>query len=159
MNFALSAFIFAVSLFFVSENWVAITTRQRLIMKKDPTWGKYSILVLYPSKTVLLTRPKVSGSSSRFQGGRGNSQVTRQLSFRYSYHNQTDKVDPVPEWVSILYKVHDISPSLQWYDQEYGHPGNPNVVKWNGPMKWIRWPGGALGVVLNIFWNISNVHL
>ena len=78
MNFALSAFIFAVSLFFVSENWVAITTRQRLIMKKDPTWGKYSILVLYPSKTVLLTRPKVSGSSSRFQGGRGNRFRTRQ---------------------------------------------------------------------------------
>ena len=37
VNFALSAFIFAVSLFLVSENWVAMTTRQRLIMKKDPT--------------------------------------------------------------------------------------------------------------------------
>ena len=37
VNFALSAFIFAVSLFFVSENCVAMTTRQRLIMKKDPT--------------------------------------------------------------------------------------------------------------------------
>ena len=40
VNFALSAFIFAVSLFFVSENWVAITTKQRLIMKNDPTWYK-----------------------------------------------------------------------------------------------------------------------
>ena len=37
-NFALSAFILAVSLFFVSENWVAMTTRHRLIMKKEPTW-------------------------------------------------------------------------------------------------------------------------
>ena len=38
VNFALSAFIFAVSLFLVSENCVAMTTRQRLIMKKEPTW-------------------------------------------------------------------------------------------------------------------------
>ena len=37
VNFALSAFIFAVSLFLVSENWVAMTTKHRLIMKKDPT--------------------------------------------------------------------------------------------------------------------------
>ena len=39
VNFALSAFIFAVSLFFVSENCVAMTTRQRFIMKKDPTYN------------------------------------------------------------------------------------------------------------------------
>jgi hypothetical protein len=37
VNFALSAFIFAVSLFLVSENCVAMTTKHRLIMKKDPT--------------------------------------------------------------------------------------------------------------------------
>lgn len=36
--FARSAFILAVSLLLVSENWVAMTTRQRLIMKKDPIW-------------------------------------------------------------------------------------------------------------------------
>jgi hypothetical protein len=36
LNFALSAFIFAVSRRFVSLNWVAMTTRQRLIMKKEP---------------------------------------------------------------------------------------------------------------------------
>ena len=39
--FALSAFIFAVSLFFVSENCVAMTTRHRLIMKKDPIWAQH----------------------------------------------------------------------------------------------------------------------
>ena len=39
VNLALSAFILAVSLFFVSENWVAMTTRQRFIMKKEPTLG------------------------------------------------------------------------------------------------------------------------
>ena len=33
----LSALIFAVSRFLVSENCVAITTRHRLIMKNDPT--------------------------------------------------------------------------------------------------------------------------
>ena len=37
VNFALSAFILAVSRFFVSENWVAMTTRHKLIMKNDPT--------------------------------------------------------------------------------------------------------------------------
>ena len=36
-NFSLSAFIFAVSLFLVSENCVAMTTKQRFIMKNDPT--------------------------------------------------------------------------------------------------------------------------
>ena len=36
VNLARSAFIFAVSRRFVSENWVAITTRHRFIMKKDP---------------------------------------------------------------------------------------------------------------------------
>ena len=35
-NLSLSAFIFAVSLFLVSENCVAMTTRQRFIMKNDP---------------------------------------------------------------------------------------------------------------------------
>ena len=40
-NSALSAFIFAVSLFFVSENCVAITTKHRLIMKNDPIWKLY----------------------------------------------------------------------------------------------------------------------
>ena len=29
--------------------------------------------------------------------GGGTTRGARQLSFRYSYHNQTDKVDPVPE--------------------------------------------------------------
>ena len=43
VNLALSAFIFAVSLFFVSENWVAMTTRQRLIMKKEPTLIKIKL--------------------------------------------------------------------------------------------------------------------
>ena len=37
VNLALSAFIFAVSRFLVSENWVAMTTRHKLIMKNDPT--------------------------------------------------------------------------------------------------------------------------
>ena len=37
VNLALSAFILAVSLFFVSENWVAMTTRHKFIMKNDPT--------------------------------------------------------------------------------------------------------------------------
>jgi hypothetical protein len=35
-NLALSAFILAVSRRFVSENWVAMTTRHRLIMKNEP---------------------------------------------------------------------------------------------------------------------------
>ena len=50
--FALSAFIFAVSLFLVSENCVAITTRQRLIMKNDPICKyqglfKYNVIIRY----------------------------------------------------------------------------------------------------------------
>ena len=45
VNLALSAFILAVSLFLVSENWVAMTTRQRLIMKKEPTWNKYQNII------------------------------------------------------------------------------------------------------------------
>ena len=39
-NLSLSAFIFAVSLFLVSENCVAMTTRQRFIMKNDPIWNR-----------------------------------------------------------------------------------------------------------------------
>ena len=34
---SLSCFILAVSLLLVSENWLAITTRHKLIMKKVPT--------------------------------------------------------------------------------------------------------------------------
>ena len=49
---ALSAFIFAVSLFLVSENCVAITTRHRLIMKNDPICKyqglfKYYVIIRY----------------------------------------------------------------------------------------------------------------
>ena len=40
----LSALIFAVSRFLVSENCVAITTRHRLIMKNDPTYGGFSMI-------------------------------------------------------------------------------------------------------------------
>ena len=47
VNLALSAFILAVSLFFVSENWVAMTTRQRFIMKKEPTFIKIKFKPLF----------------------------------------------------------------------------------------------------------------
>ena len=73
VNLALSAFIFAVSLFFVSENWVAITTRQRLIMKKEPTLIKIKLKPLFSCML--------------------NTQT---------HHNKADKVYPVPEWVSVL---------------------------------------------------------
>ena len=43
-NFALSAFILAVSLFLVSENCVAMTTKHKLIMKKDPTCIAFMIM-------------------------------------------------------------------------------------------------------------------
>ena len=38
VNLALSAFILAVSRFLVSENWVAMTTRHKLIIKNEPTY-------------------------------------------------------------------------------------------------------------------------
>jgi hypothetical protein len=40
LDLARSAFIFAVSRRFVSENCVAMTTRHKLIMKKEPIWKK-----------------------------------------------------------------------------------------------------------------------
>ena len=130
----LSALIFAVSLFFVSENWVAITTRQRLIMKNDPIW-----------RWVI-----------KFGEADWNCP---------HYHNETDKVYPVPErvWVlqierlssqtvlwlsSHLDKVHDICPSLQGDNKEDGHPGQANVVKRDGSVKRISGAGGASGVIL-----------
>ena len=69
--------------------------------------------------------------------------------FEY-YHNQTNKVDPVPEWMRVLNKVHDISPALQWYHQEYCHPGQAYVVKWYCSMEGVGGTCGALGVVLKI---------
>ena len=76
VNLALSAFIFAVSLFFVSENWVAMTTRQRLIMKKEPTLIKIKLKRLKPLFSCML--------------------------YTHTHHNKADKVYPVPERVSVL---------------------------------------------------------
>ena len=42
-EYSLSCFIFAVSLLLVSENWFAITTKQRLIIKNVPILGKKAI--------------------------------------------------------------------------------------------------------------------
>ena len=53
------------------------------------------------------------------------------------------------QWLSSnLDKVHDISPSLQRDDEEYGHPGQANVVKRDGSVKRISGAGGASGVIL-----------
>ena len=52
-----------------------------------------------------------------------------------------------------LDKVHDICPPLQWDDQEDGHPGQADVVKWDGAVKRICWACGASGVVLK--WRIA----
>ena len=44
-NSSLSAFIFAVSLLRVSENWLAITTKHKLIMKKVPICLKIKLQI------------------------------------------------------------------------------------------------------------------
>ena len=51
----------------------------------------------------------------------------------------------------VLNKVHDISPALQWYHQEYCHPGQAYVVKWYCSMEGVGGTCSALGVVLKIY--------
>ena len=76
-------------------------------------------------------------------------QVERwQYSTVTAYHNQADKVYPVPEWVWVLYEVHHIRPTLQGDDEEYRHPGQPDVVEADGPMERVGGADGAGGVVL-----------
>ena len=41
--------------------------------------------------------------------------------------------------MNILDHVHDISPTLQRYDQEYSNPGQAYVVKRDNSMEWITW--------------------
>ena len=87
-----------------------------------------------------------------------------------THHNKADKVYPVPERVSVLKygslkvkisnsnltsftlfnlnKIHNVCPALQRYNKEDGHPGQADVVKRNGTVKWVSGPCGALGVVL-----------
>ena len=60
VNLALSAFILAVSLFFVSENWVAMTTRQRLIMKKEPTLIKIKFKPIFSIQYIQSRQENVS---------------------------------------------------------------------------------------------------
>ena len=43
-----------------------------------------------------------------------------------TYHDQADKVDPVPERVRVLNEVHDISPALQ---SELEHCTGPRLVR------------------------------
>ena len=50
--------------------------------------------------------------------------------------------------VPDLNKVHDIRPPFQRYHEEYGDPGQTNVVKRDGTMEWVGGAGGAPGVIL-----------
>ena len=70
---------------------------------------------------------------------------------KVTYHNEANKVYPVPEAVSILYKIHDVSPTLQRYNQENCNPCKTNVVKRNSPMKRICRTRCALCVVLKMY--------
>ena len=64
------------------------------------------------------------------------------------YHYETDEVYPVPEGVTVLDEVHDVGPSLQGDHQEYGHPGQADVVEADGSVERVGGAGGAGGVVL-----------
>ena len=64
------------------------------------------------------------------------------------YHDEADKVYPVPERVRVLDEVHDVRPALQGDDQEYRHPGQADVVEADGSVKWVGGTDGAAGVVL-----------
>ena len=77
-----------------------------------------------------------------------NQLISSSYSHFFTHHDQTNKVDPIPEGMSVLYKVHDVRPSLQRDDQEDGHPGKPNIVKGDGTMERICWSRGALCVIL-----------
>ena len=52
--------------------------------------------------------------------------------------------------MSILYKVHNVRPSLQRDDQEDGHPGKTDIVKGDGTMERICRSRGALCVILKV---------
>ena len=65
-----------------------------------------------------------------------------------TYHYETDEVYPVPEGVSVLNKIHHIRPALQRDDQEYRHPGQPDVVEGDGSVEGVGGTDGAAGVVL-----------
>ena len=64
-----------------------------------------------------------------------------------TYHDEKDKIYPVPEWVGVLDEVHDVRPALQGDDQEDGHPGQADVVEADGPVKGVGGPDSAGGVV------------
>ena len=67
---------------------------------------------------------------------------------RALYHDQTNKVYPVPEGVTVLNEVHDVCPTLQRDHQEYRNPGQADVVEADGPVEGVGGAGGAGGVVL-----------
>ena len=67
-----------------------------------------------------------------------------------AYHYEADEVYPVPERVSVLNKIHHIRPALQGDDQEYRHPGQTDVVEWNGSMEGVGGTRGTLCVILEI---------
>ena len=65
-----------------------------------------------------------------------------------TYHDEADKINPVPERVWVLNEVHDIGPALQGDDEEDGHPGQADVVETDGSVEWVGGADGAGVVVL-----------
>ena len=64
-----------------------------------------------------------------------------------TYHDEKNKVDPVPEGVRVLDVVHNGDPALQTDDLKDGDPGEADVIERDGAFERVLVAGSALGVV------------